>query len=218
MIKTQPYTWNNFFSSAQMSTEPIVFVHSHHLFDLCLIYIFILLITCHPVPLHGTASGGWGGVFPQTIIRLLHCCQMEREIPSRGNFRGKIPHCPHLSLQNTLWDGKWKIIRQHCVIFLALFPVKRRTLKILMNTFSSVDLGKQFLGFSCCCKIFFLIKENTLENNNLTLCVLTLFSLSVSHFPELCRSCLVPCLVQALDDPTQTNRFIHRTRTPLNLN
>lgn len=201
-----------------MSTEPIVFVHTHHLFDLCLIYIFILLITCPPPRfLHGTASEGWEDISANhyQVITLL---SDGKRNPFQRKFGGTIPHCPHLSLQNTLWDGKWKIIRQHCVIFLALFPVKRRTLKILMNTFSSVDLGKQFLGFSCCCKIFFLIKENTLENNNLTLCVLTLFSLSVSHFPELCLSCLVPCLVQALDDPTQTNRFIHRTRTPLNLN
>lgn len=192
-----------------MSTEPFVFVHTHHLFDLCLIYIFILLITCHPVPLHGTAIGGWGGVFPQTIIRLLHCCQMEREIPSRGNFRGKIPHCPHLSLQNTLWDGKWKIIRQHCVIFLALFPVKRRTLKILNEQFFIGRPRKTVPWLLLLLQDIFSYKRKDLGKhklNTLCVCYVVLFEWQPISWGAVS---LMPC---ALLGAKQTASFTGRER------
>lgn len=201
-----------------MSTEPIVFVHTHHLFDLCLIYIFILLITCHPVPLHGAASGGWGVYFRKPLSGYYTVVRWKQKSLPEGIWRhnSTLP-----AFKFTKYSLRWKMENHPttlCYLSRIISGEKENFEDPEWTIFLSVDLGKQFLGFSCYCKIFFLIKENTLENNNLTLCVLTLFSLSVSHFPELCLSCPVPCLVQALYDPTQTNRFIHRTRTPLNLN
>lgn len=109
----------------------------------------------------------------------------------------------------TKYSLRWKIIRQHCVIFLALFPVKRRTLKILNEQFFIGRPRKTVPWLLLLLQDIFSYKRKDLGKhklNTLCVCYVVLFEWQPISWGAVS---LMPC---ALLGAKQTASFTGRER------